>query len=94
MTVYVQFQVKTGHQLVFFLNLPTALEGQIQKSLSSTRKDNPFAWHTVLTQQAKVLYNNGIWSMRDLVRSVEKAGSIPSQLLSEVLNLFNYRHEM
>lgn len=89
MTVFVQFQVKTGHQVVFFLNLPPDLEGQIQKSLSSARKDNPFVWHTILTQQAKALYNDAVWSIRDLVRSVEKVRNILWLLLPEILNLFN-----
>lgn len=75
-TVFVQFEVKTGHQIVLFLNLPTDLEEQMQKLLSSARKDNPFVWHTILTQQAKVLYNDAVWSIRDLVRSVEKVRNI------------------
>lgn len=96
MTVLVQFQVKTGHQVVLFLDLPTDLEEQIQNSLSSVckAKNNPFLWHTILAKQAKALYNDAVWSMRDLVRSVEKVCNILWPLLPEILNPFKYRHEM
>lgn len=85
-TVLVQFQMKTGQQVVFFINLPADLEEQIQETLSTTHKDNPFIWHTILTQQVQVLYDDAVWSMRDLVRSVEKVCDILSLLLlSEIL---------
>ena len=81
MTVLVQFQMKTGQQVVFFINLPTDLEEQIQERFSTTHKDNPFIWHTILIQRVKVLYDDAVWSMRDLVRSVEKVRDILSLLL-------------
>lgn len=49
----------------------------IKKSLFYSLQDseNPFIWHTILSRQAKSLYDNTVWSVRDLVRPVEKVRS-------------------
>lgn len=71
----VHFHAKTGQQVVFFIDLPSDHEDSItSKSLSCFRHDNenPFIWHTILSRQVKSLYDDTVWSIRNLVRPVEK----------------------
>ncbi|EYE98223.1 uncharacterized protein EURHEDRAFT_428938, partial [Aspergillus ruber CBS 135680] len=71
----VHFHAKTGQQVVFFIDLPSNAEDSIiKKSLSYSRHDNenPFIWHTILSRQVKFLYDDTVWSIRNLVRPVEK----------------------
>ncbi|ODM19100.1 hypothetical protein SI65_05717 [Aspergillus cristatus] len=79
--VLVHFHAKTGRQVIFFIDLPSDHEDSvIKKSLFYTRQgsENPFIWHTILARQAKSLYDDTVWSVRDLVRPVEKARNKPN----------------
>lgn len=74
-SVLVHFHAKTGQQVVFFIDLPSNHEDStIKKSLSYSRyeNENPFIWHTILSRQVKSLYDDTVWSIRNLVRPVEK----------------------
>ncbi|KAJ9271874.1 hypothetical protein DTO212C5_1955 [Paecilomyces variotii] len=70
--VLVQFEPATGRQTVFFLDLPADRESQLRESIDSTFEGNPYIWHALFMEQAKELYDKAIWSVRHLVRDVEK----------------------
>ncbi|KAI9925110.1 hypothetical protein AWENTII_006762 [Aspergillus wentii] len=76
--ILVHWFPQTGQQIVVFLNLPEQQWKDIQIPSNSDRKSNPYVWHTAFADQAKEIYNHSVWSMRDLVRDVEKQRDEPN----------------
>lgn len=61
-------------QLALFLDCPEEFEfkDRLQARLRSIDQKDPYAWHATLADEIKHLYDHSIWSLRDLVRGVEK----------------------
>ncbi|KAB8226603.1 hypothetical protein BDV33DRAFT_162472 [Aspergillus novoparasiticus] len=63
-----------GVQRVFFVNLPLDEQRSIQKNFPSRylRYYNPYIWHAVFAREVAMLYDKCFWSLRHLVRDIEK----------------------
>ncbi|KAF7173959.1 hypothetical protein CNMCM5623_006236 [Aspergillus felis] len=77
--VFVQWHPQENRQLVFFLNLPLI----VTKYLTAHRpapdqRGNPYIWHALFAQGVVEEYDKSIWSLRVLVRPIEKVPR-PSQ---------------
>ncbi|KAE8329649.1 hypothetical protein BDV39DRAFT_171693 [Aspergillus sergii] len=63
-----------GVQRVFFVNLPPDEQRSIQKNFPTRnlRYYNPYIWHAVFAREVAMLYDKCFWSLRNLVRDIEK----------------------
>ncbi|RHZ47723.1 uncharacterized protein CDV56_104086 [Aspergillus thermomutatus] len=76
--VFVQWHPQEDRQLVFFLNLPPVVAKYLAEHRPSTnQRRNPFIWHALFAQGVVEEYDKSIWSLRDLVRDIEKARNQP-----------------
>ncbi|EAW12870.1 uncharacterized protein ACLA_013010 [Aspergillus clavatus NRRL 1] len=77
--VFVQWLPQKHQQLVFFLNLPKPVKEYLEehRPLARNSRGNPYVWHTVFAQAIIEDYDKSIWSLRDLVRHIEKARNFP-----------------
>lgn len=82
-----------GVQRVFFVNLPLDEQRSIQKNFPSRylRYYNPYIWHAVFAREVAMLYDKCFWSLRHLVRDIEKVCNHSSVLL--LLPPFNHTTE-
>lgn len=75
-TLFVRWHSETHRvQLALFLNCPEKLKIRLQHRLLSSsmdKRDDPYAWHVTFAEEISQLYDHSIWSLRDLVRDVEK----------------------
>ncbi|KAF7136784.1 hypothetical protein CNMCM5793_006253 [Aspergillus hiratsukae] len=71
--VFVQWHPQEDRQLVFFLNLPSIVKKYLAEHRPSpNQRANPYIWHTLFAQGVVKEYDKSIWSLRDLVRNIEK----------------------
>ncbi|KAF7177988.1 hypothetical protein CNMCM7691_006628 [Aspergillus felis] len=76
--VFVQWHPQENRQLVFFLNLPDIVAEYVAAHRPApSQRDNPYIWHTLVAQGVVKEYDKSIWSLRDLVRPIEKARNEP-----------------
>ncbi|KAH1279528.1 hypothetical protein KXX33_003234 [Aspergillus fumigatus] len=76
--VFVQWHPQANRQLVFFLNLPDVMAQYLAVHRPSpAQRGNPFIWHTLFAQGVVEEYDSSIWSLRHLVRPIEKARNAP-----------------
>ncbi|GAQ09477.1 hypothetical protein ALT_6798 [Aspergillus lentulus] len=76
--VFVQWHPQADRQLVFFLNLPDVVaQYLVVHRPSPTHRGNPYVWHTLFAQGVVEEYDTSIWSLRHLVRPIEKARNEP-----------------
>ncbi|GIK00126.1 hypothetical protein Aspvir_004144 [Aspergillus viridinutans] len=76
--VFVQWHPQENRQLVFFLNLPTIVAEYLAAHRPApNQRGNPYIWHTLFAQGVVQEYDKSIWSLRDLVRPIEKARNKP-----------------
>lgn len=74
-TLFIRWDSKNCNiQLALFLDCPEEFEfkDRLQARLRSIDQKDPYAWHATLADEIKHLYDHSIWSLRDLVRGVEK----------------------
>ncbi|EGX54027.1 hypothetical protein AOL_s00004g60 [Orbilia oligospora ATCC 24927] len=71
---------KSGRKCMLCLDCPDDLVKGMRKSLETASPDHfivdPYAFHQVAIRGIVNLYDKSIWRIRDVVRTVEKAGSI------------------
>ncbi|GIC89489.1 uncharacterized protein Aud_005908 [Aspergillus udagawae] len=77
--VFVQWHPQEeNRQLVFFLNLPDIVAEYLAAHRPApNQRGNPYIWHTLFAQGVVNEYDKSIWSLRDLVRPIEKARNEP-----------------
>ena len=68
------------HHVVLCFDLPSALQSRLQSTLSSNqdkfRVNDPYSIHTFIVEEVSSLFDISVWSLRDLVRMVEKVTSL------------------
>ena len=68
------------HHVVLCFDLPSALQSRLQSALSSNpdkfRLNDPYSIHTFIVKEVSSLFDISVWSLRDLVRMVEKVTSL------------------
>ncbi|KAF3225404.1 hypothetical protein TWF106_002543 [Orbilia oligospora] len=71
---------KSGRKCMLCLDCPDDLVKGMRKSLDTASPDHfivdPYAFHQVAIRGIVNLYDKSIWRIRDVVRTVEKAGSV------------------
>ncbi|KAK6512601.1 hypothetical protein TWF481_001484 [Arthrobotrys musiformis] len=84
---------KSGRKCMLCLDCPDDLVKSMRKSLDTTSRDHfvvePYAFHQIAVRGIVNLYDKSIWKIRDVVRTVEKAGlqeRIDSGLSSNIRN--------
>jgi hypothetical protein len=70
-------------QFILFLNCPPEtrdriLDNRYAFSPSAGSRSDPFAWHSLLIDELRAVYDGAVWRMRDLVRAVEKVKPLSS----------------
>ncbi|KAL1968398.1 hypothetical protein VTN77DRAFT_1927 [Rasamsonia byssochlamydoides] len=70
--VFIRMRLEGRRPLVLFVDYPTELRAALQARLPEIDTTNPFAWHATFINDIKRLYDQSIWSLRDLVRGIEK----------------------
>ncbi|KAG2012665.1 hypothetical protein GB937_007014 [Aspergillus fischeri] len=86
--VFVQWHPQANRQLVFFLNLPDVMAQYLAAHRPSpTQRGNPYIWHTLFAQGVVEEYDTSIWSLRHLVRPIEKARNEPKPPVLNFPNL-------
>jgi hypothetical protein len=77
-----------NRNVVICFDAPRALQTRLEEVLSSDREKrevhDPYALHSVIVDEVLAIYDSSVWSLRDLVRSVEQV------LLPRVLRLWTY----
>jgi hypothetical protein len=82
--VFVQWHPQANRQLVFFLNLPDVVaQYLVAHRPSPTHRGNPYIWHTLFAQGVVEEYDKSIWSLRHLVRPIEKVAIHPFSQCSD-----------
>ncbi|RHZ50186.1 hypothetical protein CDV55_102486 [Aspergillus turcosus] len=72
--VFVQWHPQADRQLVFFLNLPPSVAKYLAEHRPSpNQRGNPYVWHTLFAQGVVEEYDKSIWSLRHIIRPIEKA---------------------
>lgn len=65
-----------GHCMVLCVDTPDCFREQMKHTMESERGaldlNDPFALHIPLMDQIITLYNQSVWSIRDLIRRMEK----------------------
>ncbi|KAI9856198.1 MAG: hypothetical protein M1813_009215 [Trichoglossum hirsutum] len=74
-----------NRNVVICFDAPRALQTRLEEVLSSDREKrevhDPYALHSVIVDEVLAIYDSSVWSLRDLVRSVEqnRASMVPTQ---------------
>ncbi|PLB54124.1 hypothetical protein P170DRAFT_504932 [Aspergillus steynii IBT 23096] len=78
-SLVIDWTMADNRQTVLVLNLPEPQQLQIQHKLPQIKaRLNPFRWHMEFSSTLITLYDASIWSLRDLVRAIEKARDKPN----------------
>ncbi|THC94066.1 hypothetical protein EYZ11_006436 [Aspergillus tanneri] len=72
-TLLVDWMMPTNQRTILVLNLPEPQQLALQSRLQYMNRLNPFTWHMEFASVVIRLYDESIWSLRDLVRGIEKA---------------------
>ncbi|KAI9038272.1 uncharacterized protein KD926_010928 [Aspergillus affinis] len=73
-TILIDWTMADKRQTVLVLNLPEQQQLRMQHKLPQIKaRINPFRWHMEFSSTLITLYDDSIWSLRDLVRGIEKS---------------------
>jgi hypothetical protein len=66
----------SNNSVILCFDLPPSLRQSLSTSLKDPvyqlRLEDPFAFHSLLIEEVIVLYDDAVWSWRDLIRDLEK----------------------
>ncbi|KAF3909323.1 hypothetical protein ABW20_dc0109971 [Dactylellina cionopaga] len=69
---------QSGHKSILCLDCPQDLVVSMRGSLNNSCRDqfivDPYSFHQIIIKGVVDIYDNSIWTLRDVVRAVEKAG--------------------
>ncbi|KAF2135961.1 uncharacterized protein K452DRAFT_213897, partial [Aplosporella prunicola CBS 121167] len=70
--LFVLWDWQQGVTLVLYLGDSTQLSNKLKGFATNNRHADPYAWHELLATEVEGLYNESVWQLRDLTRSIEK----------------------
>lgn len=66
--------------VILCFDLPSALQSRLQSTLSSTQEEfslnDPYSLHATIVEEVLATFDTSVWSLRNLVRRVEKVISL------------------
>lgn len=68
--------LSADQQVILCFDLPSTLQSRLQSTLPSNSENfslnDPYSLHATIVEEVSATFNNSVWSLRDLVRMVEK----------------------
>jgi hypothetical protein len=61
-------------EFVLCLDAPVDMQKRLSLQVPSIDRKDAYAWHTVFLAEIRDLYDTSVWSLRHLVRGIEKVG--------------------
>ena len=74
--LFVKWQATDTRRLILTLDASRDLQRQWDIRLPDIDDRDPYAWQVVFVEEVVKLYDKSVWSLRDLVRNVEKVRKI------------------
>ncbi|KAK2848506.1 hypothetical protein FQN49_005661 [Arthroderma sp. PD_2] len=77
-TIFVRWNMRTRQHLVYLLGCPEDMKEHFPSLLPRAETRTPYTIHLIFMREALRLYDISIWSLRDVVREIEKSRDSPT----------------
>lgn len=71
-TIFIRWNLKTRQHLVCLLGFPEDMGKSFLSLLPPAEARNPYTIYSIFMREVLKLYDVSIWSLRDVVRKIEK----------------------
>jgi hypothetical protein len=72
LALFVKWRAIDNSNLVLTLDAGQDIQNELDRRLQSIDERDPYSWQVVFVEEVIKLYDKSVWSLRDLVRKVEK----------------------
>jgi len=98
LALFVKWRAIDNSNLVLTLDAGQDIQNELDRRLQSIDERDPYSWQVVFVEEVIKLYDKSVWSLRDLVRKVEKTRGSHCNLteishLHEISRHLGHSHE-
>jgi len=98
LALFVKWRATDNSNLVLTLDAGQDIQKELDRRLQSIDERDPYSWQVVFVEEVIKLYDKSVWSLRDLVRKVEKTRGSHCNLneishLHEISRHLGHSHE-